>query len=72
MEIFRKPTKKDDDMLIYQFMCLHQQRNRGNTTPWQILPHFLRDIANVYHGYGKVGLKPVAYSSNRKIEVCDE
>ena len=62
----------NDDMYIFQFMYLHQQRNHSNTTPQQIFPLFFRDIANVYYGYGKVGLKPVAYSSNRKIEVCDD
>ena len=76
MVIFKERTKKrmeagdNDDMYIFQFMYLHQQKNRGNRTPQQIFPHFLRDIAAVCHG--KQGLRPLAYSSNEKIELTDQ
>ena len=62
----------NDDMYIFQFMYFHQQRNLSNTTPWRIFLQFLRDIATIYPGYGKQDLRPVAYSSNMKIEVCEE
>ena len=78
MEIFKERTKKrmeagdNDDMYIFQFMYIHQQKNRGNRTPQQIFPQFLRDIAAVYPGYGKQGLRPLSYSSNEQIEVSDQ
>ena len=51
----------NDDMYIFQFIYLHQQRNKGNRTPQEIFPHFLWDLAAVYPGHEKQGLRPLEY-----------
>ena len=70
--VLRCSKCRKGDMYIFQFIYLHQQKNKGRTTPQHIFPYFLRDIASVYPGYGKRGLRPVEYSCDRKVEISDD
>ena len=75
MQIFKERTKKRRSTRRYVHIpvyLLPSTKIQDNTTPRQTFKHILKDIASLYPGYGRQGLRPVAYTSNQKFEVSDE
>mgnify|MGYP007064004607 CR=1 FL=1 len=62
-----RPTD-NDQMYIFQFLYINQQRSDGRKTPSEQFIPFLNDISRVYPGYGQKGLEPVAYTSEMTFE----